>query len=313
MYFLYSRWAAATLDKLSAFLAVCRLGSFSAAAEHLRITQPTLSHRMKALESHYRCRLVTRRSPIEPTSAGAVLLEYAQRVVELAEDAERAMTDHRDGSLSGHLRVAASASWGLYLLPPALMRLQQREPDLAVELVMIANSQDLARAVLTGHADVGVGLLLPETKDTRLRTHELLHDEWYLVMSARGNDLPAGNEVAPSFLNTRRLIIREPGSATRVLLERLIAKEKIDPPAILEFSSTEAVKKAVEHDLGISLIAGATIASEVESGMLRAYRVVGHRHVFPYFAATQRGRYSSNAVRVFLDSVAKLDYARPLG
>jgi DNA-binding transcriptional LysR family regulator len=291
---------------------VNRLGSFSAAAERLHITQPTLSHRIKELEHDYHCRLLTRRPPIEPTPAGAILLGYAERVVDLADDAERALADHLGEGPRGHLRVAASASWGLYLLPPALMQLRVREPELAVELVMIANSQDLARAVLTGHADVGVGILRPETKDTRLVAHELLRDEWYLVCSARHEQLPSGTEVDPRFLNRERLIIREPGSATRILLEQLLARERLAPPAILEFSSTEAVKKAVEHDLGVSLIAGATIADEVRSGMLRAYRVAGRRYVFPYYAATQRDRYTSHALGVFLDFIGQLDYSRPL-
>jgi LysR family transcriptional regulator, transcriptional activator of the cysJI operon len=304
--------ARATLDQLEAFTAVCQTGSFSRAASLLHLTQPALSHRIRSLEQHIGARLLLRGAPATPTPAGAVLLGYSERLLALANDAERAVHDQAIRRLEGHLRVAASSSWGFYLLPPALSSFHTQFPDLAVDIVMIANSSELIQAVLSDQADIAIGIIDPSPTTRRLRRHELMTDEWYLVASALDAAIPKSTTVSPRVLDGKRIIIREGGSATRSLLERILSDEGINPEAVLEFSSTEAVKKAVEHNLGVSLIAGATIRDEVEAGTLRALRLRGHRIELPYWAATDADRYLPLASQKFLDFVKKLSYERPL-
>lgn len=109
------------LRQLDIFLHVAVLGSFSRAAAALRLTQPTVSEHIRALEGDLGVRLLDRLGRgASVTPAGRVLLEYAQRMVALQREARQAV-DAFQGNMSGALLVGASTIPGEYV-PPAVLR-----------------------------------------------------------------------------------------------------------------------------------------------------------------------------------------------
>ena len=118
-----------TLSQLKAFERIVRLGSFHAAARELRLSQPSVSQRIRELEAALATPLFIRRGPrISLTAEGHALMEYADRLLGTAgEMIERFRT--RD-PLKGMLRLGLNESFALICLPELLRRLEQRYPGI---------------------------------------------------------------------------------------------------------------------------------------------------------------------------------------
>lgn len=124
------------LRSVEAFVEVVRLGSFTAAARELILTQPTISARVANLEQTIGARLLERdRGGVVPTSAGNALLPHAHSLLRTRATAEQAMVDHLENT-SLSLAIGASSVPGTYLLPKHLVAVRQRFPDLRTQLTV---------------------------------------------------------------------------------------------------------------------------------------------------------------------------------
>lgn len=154
------------LGALELLLAVARHGSLGRAARELGITQPAASSRIRSMERQLGVALVDR-SPrgSRLTDAGALVTDWARRVVEAAE-AFDVGTQALRGRRDSRLRVAASMTIAEYLLPGWLIALRSQRPGTAVSL-LAGNSATVAQQLLAGDADLGFveGLSVPEGLD----------------------------------------------------------------------------------------------------------------------------------------------------
>lgn len=163
------------LGALELLLAVARLGSLGAAAREVGITQPAASSRIRSMERQLGVALVDR-SPrgSRLTDAGALVTDWARRIVEAAEAFDagaQALRDRRDS----RLRVAASMTIAEYLLPGWLLALRAERPDTAVSL-LAGNSAAVAQRLLSGEADLGFveGVDVPHGLDSAVIAHDHL-------------------------------------------------------------------------------------------------------------------------------------------
>jgi len=139
---------------LRTFVAVARLGSFSAAAIELGYTQAAISQQIAALEGDLKVPLLNRR-PVTPTEAGARLLEHAEQIL-LRLDAARADVTRMTRPPAATLAVGAtSLAGGSPLLPLALAALRQRMPRLDVT-VQQGGRGNVLTAVARGDLDLGL-------------------------------------------------------------------------------------------------------------------------------------------------------------
>src|SRR5437660_8184787 len=123
-----------TLHQLKTFRAVAEQLSFSAAAQELSISQPSVSYQVKELESVLGLSLIDRLGKrVRLTEAGEVLYEYARRTLALLDEAAMVMEQMR-GIERGTLRVGASTTVGIYVVPLALGAFKKLHPKLAVAL-----------------------------------------------------------------------------------------------------------------------------------------------------------------------------------
>lgn len=143
-----------TLEQLRAFERVARLGSFSATATHLNLTQPSVSLRVRELETAIGADLFVRRGPrIGLTAAGRTLLDYVDQMQQIESEIASRFT--HDDPLHGMLRLGATDSFALVCLPPLLRRLEQRHPRLKVS-VNVDNSTGLSRLLNERELDIAV-------------------------------------------------------------------------------------------------------------------------------------------------------------
>src|SRR5579859_2290256 len=144
-----------SFDQLDTFAAVVELGSFSAAAARLNLTQPAISFQIRQLERRLGLRLIERLGRrVQPTPAGVELLPYIRRIDEAAASAIEAMA-YRTQGIVGRVRLGTGATACIYLLPPLLSDLRRRFPLLQI-LVRTGNSPEILRALEDNSLDVAL-------------------------------------------------------------------------------------------------------------------------------------------------------------
>ncbi|WP_239590235.1 LysR family transcriptional regulator [Streptomyces aureoverticillatus] len=259
------------LAALELLLAVARLGSLGRAAREVGITQPAASGRIRSMERQLGVALVDR-SPrgSRLTEAGALVTDWARRIVEAAEAFDvgaQALRDRRDS----RLRVAASMTIAEYLLPGWLIALRARLPDTAVSLIA-GNSAVVAGQLLGGQADVGFveGVGVPAGLDGVVVAQDRL-----VVVVAPGHvwarrRVPLG----AAELSATPLILREEGSGTRAVLEAALGA--LARP-LLELSSTTAVKSAAVSGAGPAVLSELAVGEELAARRLVRIPVEGVR------------------------------------
>ncbi|MFC8661193.1 MULTISPECIES: LysR family transcriptional regulator [Streptomyces] len=277
------------LGALELLLAVARLGSLGRAAREVGITQPAASSRIRSMERQLGVALVDR-SPTGSrlTDAGALVTDWARRVVEAAEAFDagaQALRDRRDS----RLRVAASMTIAEYLLPGWLLALRAQRPDTAVSLIA-GNSTVVAERVLSGEADLGFveGVSVPSGLDSVVIAHDRL-----IVVTAPGHAWARRRRALDAReLAGAPLILREEGSGTRQVLDAALGG--LARP-LIELSSTTAVKASAASGAGPAVLSELALGEELSarrlveipvegvrlSRDLRAVWPVGHRPTGP--------------------------------
>lgn len=240
--------SALNLDYLKTFALVAELGSFSAAAERLGLTQPAISLQVRALEKQLGVRLVERVGrTARPSAAGEELLAHAGRIEAATNQAVEAVARHAKGVL-GRVRLGTGATPCAFLLPPLLADLKRRFPDLDIS-VATGNSADIVRAVDDNLLDIGL-VSLPVSG--RIFEVTPLFDEHFVAIAPAGTALP-GTMTAET-LAQRPLILYEPGANTRRLTDEWLAASGIAIKPVMALGSVDAIKEMVAVGLGAALV-----------------------------------------------------------
>ncbi|MFC7259586.1 LysR family transcriptional regulator [Streptomyces lutosisoli] len=250
------------LGAMELLLAVARLGSLGRAARELGITQPAASSRIRSMERQLGVALVDR-SPrgSRLTDAGALVTDWARRVVEAAEAFDagaQALRDRRDS----RLRVAASMTIAEYLLPGWLIALRAQRPDTAVSL-LAGNSAAVAERLLAGEADLGFveGLSVPAGLDSTV----IAHDRLIVVTSPGHRWARRRAPLSAAELAATPLILREEGSGTRQVLDTALGG--LARP-LIELSSTTAVKASAVSGAGPAVLSELALGEELSAHRL---------------------------------------------
>lgn len=234
--------------QLRAFHAVAGEGSFTRAAERLNVTQPSLSGQVKELERSFGVKLFQRRGRgVEITELGQRLLVVTRQIFNLELEAERLLSAAQ-ALTSGRLRVGADAPNHVL---PVLAALKRRFPGIEISIAF-GNSQNLLRDLYEGRSDVA--MLAEVGKEPRLFALPFRQDH-LVAFVERSHPWARRRSIRLGDLAAERLLLREPGSTTRALIERALKKAGIKPRETLEIGSREAVREAAAAGLGIGIVA----------------------------------------------------------
>ncbi|MFF3555250.1 LysR family transcriptional regulator [Streptomyces tsukubensis] len=258
------------LGALELLLAVARHGSLGRAARELGISQPAASGRLRSMETLLGVALVDR-SPTGSrlTPAGVLVTDWARRVVEAAEEFDagaQALRSRRDS----RLRIAASMTIAEYLLPGWLVALRSRCPGTAVSL-FAGNSAAVAERLGAGGADLGFveGLRIPAGLDGVTVAEDRL-----LVVAAPGHPWARRRTpLSPAELAAAPLVLREPGSGTRQVLDAALAGHGGLCAPLLELASTTAVKASAVSGAGPAVLSELAVTEELTARRLVAVPV----------------------------------------
>lgn len=256
---------------LRVFDAVARHLHYTRAAKEVGLSQPAVSARIDALQRDLGVELLHRVGRgMALTAAGEVLAQEARKVLARVEAARQAVEEVK-GLVRGRLRIGASTTPGIYLVPRAAARFAAAHPGVTLE-VEVRNTLAVEEAVLSG--DLHLGVVGGHLAARDLQTEALVDDEIVVVCGA-GHPLAKKRSVEIDEVLEHPFAARERGSATRQVFERWLADRGRACRVGIELGSPEAVKHAVAEGSWLGALSRMSAAWEAEAGRLRVVRVNG--------------------------------------
>jgi DNA-binding transcriptional LysR family regulator len=255
--------------RLQVFYTVARQLSFTRAAEQLCMTQPAVTFQIKQLEEHFDARLFDRdHGGIELTPAGRMVLQYAERILELGDELDKRVGDLR-GAISGPLLLGCSMTIAEYILPRVLGEFIALHPQVRPHMT-VANSETIENRV----ADHTIDLGLIESPAHLPGLHaEVCCDDELVMICAPDYPLAKLKAVTPRQIVGQPYVSRESGSGTREFADQYLAAAGVatdDLNIVMELGSPEAIKGVVETGIGIAIMSRASVAKELRLGSLAA-------------------------------------------
>jgi DNA-binding transcriptional LysR family regulator len=245
--------------RLRAFAGFVRRGSFTGAAEDLRISQPAVSKHIADMERDLGVKLIERRSRAL-TAAGEFLATHVLRAEAILAQAAYGVAALREPGM-GTLSIRASGTPGTYLLPDVIASFQQAHPGVRINFEL-GTSAEVVKAVRSHRAEIGVAggfVAAPE-----IEAEPLIEDE-IVIVGARSFE---GMRLTRDDLESLTWISREEGSATSMIADEALADVGIVPRRCLALPSWESIKRAVRRGHGIAACSRLAITEELEAETL---------------------------------------------
>lgn len=295
------------LPHLETFVAAAELGSFTAAARSLGLTQAAVSQRIQSLERELRTALFQRQGGHALlTEAGGRLAPLAQRILALHGEA-RALVTGKSAPIRIELSLAASSVPGEHVLPALLAAFRQQQPHVQVRMTISDSSAVLA---LVEQGKVHLGFTGRPSTNIHLDSQVFARDELVVVTPPK-HPWARRRQLTLDQLCRQPLILREAGSGSRWQLEQALAKagKSVDHLRVaMELGSNEAVKEAILQGLGAAILSRHAVQKEQRAGQLRTQRVRDLPLERKLHVVWDRRRALPLAARLFL---AFLEVARP--
>jgi DNA-binding transcriptional LysR family regulator len=254
---------------LQVFLSVSKHLNYTRAGEEINLSQPSVSVRIRQLETELGVKLFEQLGKkVVLTDAGQLLVPYAHRVIAAIDDAHHAI-DELQGLERGSLRIGASTTPGMYLLPQLVAYFKRSHPKIDIHLG-IKDTREVEVGVLSDEFDfgfVGGHLAAEEVSAVPWLTDELL------LVVPTGHQLARKRIVRKQDLQEERFIVREKGSATRATIVTRLQQANLELEAVIEMENPESIKRAVQSGLGIAFISKFAVATELKAKILTAIRV----------------------------------------
>ena len=264
------------LASLQVFQAVAREQSFSRAAQKLYRTQPAISISVRKLEEWVGQPLFVRGSGARTlTDAGTLLLEYADRMLNLREEIRKAVQEL--GRLErGRVEVGANES-SIHALLPALDRFRKMHPGVHI-LVHRVFSRDVPREILNYQLDIGVISYVPEQRE--LAAVDFFRDSLALIAwpghrLAKDHSVgrKAPREVDISELGSETFVAHIVESPYRQRVIQMFAKHHVPLNMHMELPTIESIKRFVAMKKGLAIIPRMCAEHEIERGDLCELRL----------------------------------------
>jgi DNA-binding transcriptional LysR family regulator len=257
------------IDQIETFLAVATFGGFHRAAEGLRVSQPAVSARIKALEESLGVQLFVRsKSGLTLSNAGRTLQPYAEQLLKTASLARQAVHELQPAS-GGPLQIAAALSICVYFLPDVLKKFQHVHPNVTIN-IRSGHSKEVLEMVLKEEAEIGLARSLqhPEVETLSLGDDPLL-------LTAHPTQGPKHARRAHlAEVASWPLIFFDKGSSDWTLTHSLFRTAGLVPNVALEVDTIETAKRMVERGLGVAFLPQMAVGRELQRARLVAVKIV---------------------------------------
>lgn len=285
-----------TFRQLEVFEAIARHGSFTRAAEELFLTQPTASMQIKKLTDTVGLPLFEQLGKrIYLTDTGKALQSTCREIFDALNNFEMLISDMK-GLKQGRLRLAVVTT-AKYFAPRLLGPFCQLYPGIDVSL-KVSNRERLLERLSENRDDLYILGQPPEGLEV---VSDPFLDNPLVVLAPHNHPLVGQRAIPLTRLMEEPFIMREPGSGTRMAVERLLRAHKVTAKVRMELGSNEAIKQAIVGGLGISVLSRHTLALDAAMGQLATLDVQHFPIERLWYAVYPAGKQPSLVAQTFLE------------
>lgn len=285
------------IRQLRAFTAIAELGTFTAAAVRVHVTQAAISMQIRQLENELGARLFVRAPRrVMLTEAGEQLLHRARQIL---RDHDAALDEIAElaGAERGRLRIgSASAMVTTDILPKLLKDIRKQHAGAEITVVS-GTSKALVQQILAGEVDLAFVSLPVEARG--INTERLSEDQLVAIASPR-HKLAKQRTISAYTLAGEKLILGERGGNTRRLIDQFFAQAGVTLQVSMELSRQAAIRRMVEEDMGVGIVPLQSVIDEVEQGRLVRWWIEGAQINWELGIARLSGGYESPITQTFI-------------
>jgi DNA-binding transcriptional LysR family regulator len=284
-----------TLKQLDVFAAVAREGSVTRASEWLNLTQSATSMALSDLEHQLGEKVFDRVGRrLQINDLGHRLLPLALESVARVREIEDICRGDLPGS--GRLRIGASLSVGNYLMPQRIGDYLQLHPEAEISLD-VGNTRHVIESVRQFTCDIG--FIEGFCHDPDIDVLPWIDDE-LVIFSSPQHPLASTKVLTPDALSHAQWILREPGSGTREVFDNAVAGKLVGLKVRLELSHTEAIRRAVEANIGLGCASRMTLQEAHDAGRIVILKTPFLDLRRSLFVLRHKSKYTTRGLRRFL-------------
>jgi DNA-binding transcriptional LysR family regulator len=289
------------LNQLKIFYFAVKSGNLSAAADELFITQPAVTKGIQRLQEFYELKFINYvGKKLVLTDAGEVLFKIAEKIFDMETHAEESIRDFQQRK-RGHVRILSSESFGDYYLPEVIIPFCKAYPLVGVSMNILPTELVVEN---TASLKCDIGFISYPVEHEKLVVREILEDE-LIIIAPRRHPLAGRHMLRAHDLEGQPLIMHEERSAPRRAIDEFVQRHGISVRIPMELSSNRAIKRAVEHGIGIALISRKVAKEEIEAKRLIALSLGDPAMKRKFFLVHHRDKYISESLQSLIDMVFK--------
>ena len=289
-----------TLRQLKVFESVARRLNYTRASEELHLTQPAVSMQVKQLEDQLGVALFEQLGKrIHLTEPGQEVLAYARAITQQLDELESVLNRIK-GLSGGRLRISV-ATTANYFIPNLLGTFSRRYPDVTVSLD-VTNRETLLKSLAENTVDLVIMGQPPAEADVEA---EAFMDNPLVIVAPPEHLLAHQKKIPLQRLQEEVFLVREPGSGTRIAMERFFTERGMKFKTGMEVGSNEAIKQSVQAGLGLGLLSRATIEQELELKRLVVLDVSEFPIMRHWYMVHRHGKRLSAVAEAFKDFMLK--------
>ncbi len=298
------------LNHLRIFFLCGQHQTFSKAAESLPLTLPAVTMQIKQLEAYFGIQLFHRHAKaIELTECGRLLFEYAQKIFELDESAEKTIADHKNLK-KGNLRVGTLQIYARFMMPPLIAAFQERYPSVHV-VVDEGSSKEVIQSLINNNNELGLITIGPLAYP-QLEIIPLFEEELALIL-ANNHPLNRKRKICLEDLADESLIIQQKGAVSRELILDKYREVGIEPHILTEARNLAFIIELVQAGKGIAFIARSALKDYLERRSLKSRSLAEGPFLIHINMAFLKNRILSPAACAFKDLLIERKNERNLG
>ena len=285
-----------SLNQLRAFYYTANSGSITRAADRLFITQPAVSLQIKALETQCGVLLFHRtKKTLQLTESGKRLYQVAIKIFSLVGEAERILSEESE-FISDPLRIGSTKTLVRHFLAAYISRFRKAFPKIQIQ-VDEGSSEEMVKSLLENRNDLAIVGRLPYHE--QLKAVPFIQDE-LVLLAAPGHPLCSKENVCIEDLKGENLILREKGSGTRRVIDRVFEEKNFFYSAFIETGNVDFLKEMVRTGNGVTMLARMGADRDLASGNLIALPLREGPFILDIDIVINRERTLSHADEEFL-------------
>lgn len=283
------------------FIEVASNLSFSKAGEVMFISQPAISKHIKALETFYKTTLFERNgNAIHLTEGGHLLLNRLKEAKKIQNQLEFELSVLKDHlKAKGQLKLGASTTVALYIIPKILSAFHQKYPEVKISLLN-RNTDTITKALID--QDIDIGIVEGKKKNSSILYQPFITDEVVAVCSAKSPISKKRVLTIPEIQNYP-VVLREQGSGTLAALKYNLEKNGIKLSSLkvnVRLAGTEALKNFLREDDCLGFLPKGSILKELRDGDLVAIKIENFQIIRDFFFIQRHGTDSNELNKVFI-------------